>query len=107
MRLVRRAAAVARLLVGGVLVVAAACNRSLPEAACDLLVVNDIACTIVVFVDGRRAFAVAPRSERTLEDVGTGRHVLEATNSRGDLIERRPIELALGEDFVWTITRCA
>ncbi len=107
MHLVRRAAAVARLLVGVALVAGAACDRALPEAACDLLVVNDTACTIVVFVDGRRAFAVAPRSDRTLEDVGTGRHVLEAIDSRGNLIERRPIELAGGEDFVWTITHCA
>jgi len=104
---VRHATAVAHLLVGAVLVAGVACDRSLPEAACDLLVVNDTTCTIVVFVDGRRAFALAPRSDRTLEDVGNGRHVLEATNSRGDLIERQPIELAVGEDFVWTITHCA
>jgi hypothetical protein len=106
MPLMRGAAATAGLILTAIVVVATACGRDAPDTSCDLLVVNDTECTVVVFVDGARAFAVGPHSDRSLEEIGRGRHVLEATNSRGDLIERRLIDLSAGEDFVWTISHC-
>lgn len=72
----------------------------------DLVVLNDSACNIVVFVDGRQAFDLRAGSDRTLDDIGTGRHVLEALDSGGTLVERRSIELAGGEDYYWILSTC-
>ncbi len=45
-------------------------------------------------------------SDRTLDEVGPGRHVLEALDPQGRLVQRRVIELATGEDFYWTLDHC-
>lgn len=84
----------------------AACNSDVFDAESDLVVVNDSACDLVVYVDGREAFDVKAGSDRTLDDIGTGRHVIEALNSRGSLVERRSIELTSGEDYYWIVDDC-
>ena len=87
------------LLLGG-------CSDDLFNADCDLVVINDSACDVHIFVNGREAFTVKSSSDRTLDDIGPGRHVLEALDYRGNLILRRTIELAPGEDFVWILEDC-
>jgi hypothetical protein len=83
-----------------------ACSEDMFDAESDLVVLNDSVCEVVVYVDGREAFVVKPGSDRTLDDIGNGRHVLEALDSRGGVIERRNVELAGGEDFYWILDDC-
>jgi hypothetical protein len=83
-----------------------ACSEDMFDAESDLVVLNDSVCDVVVYVDGREAFAVEPGSDRTLDDIGNGRHVLEALDHQGSLIERRSVELAGGEDFYWILDDC-
>ena len=90
-----------------VLVVAmAACSQELLDAECDLVVLNETSCSLSVYVDGQEAFAVRAGSDRTLDDIGPGRHVLEALDGQGRLVQRRTIEVATGEDFYWTLDHC-
>jgi hypothetical protein len=83
-----------------------ACSEDMFDAESDLVVLNDSVCEVVVYVDGREAFVVKPGSDRTLDDIGNGRHVLEALDHQGSLIERRSVELAGGEDFYWILDDC-
>ncbi|MBW2531150.1 MAG: hypothetical protein JRI55_06690 [Deltaproteobacteria bacterium] len=76
------------------------------DAECDLVVLNDSACDLTVFVDGREAFQVRAGSDRTLDDIGGGRHVLEVLDERGGLVERRSVDLASGEDYYWILDDC-
>ena len=82
------------------------CGGDVFDSECDLVVLNDSACDLTVFVDGREAFDVKAGSDRTLDDVGPGRHVIEAMNARGSLAERRSIELTTGEDYYWIVEDC-
>jgi hypothetical protein len=101
MRLSRLAA----LLLAGV-VVLPACGDDPVDEESDLAVVNDSACDLVIYVDGREALPVAAGSDATLNDIGSGRHVIEALDRRGRLVTRRSVELAPGEDFYWTLDDC-
>ncbi len=83
-----------------------ACTEDMFDAENDLVVLNDSSCDLVVYVDGRQAFDVKAGSDRTLDDIGTGRHVFEALDGRGRLVERRSVELAGGEDYYWTLGGC-
>jgi hypothetical protein len=83
-----------------------ACSEDMFDAESDLVVLNDSLCEVVVYVDGREAFVVKPGSDRTLDDIGNGRHVLEALDGRGSVVERRSVELAGGEDFYWILDDC-
>lgn len=83
-----------------------ACSEDMFDAESDLVVLNDSVCDVVVYVDGREAFSVRPGSDRTLDDIGPGRHVLEALDRQGSVIERRSVELAGGEDFYWILSDC-
>ena len=83
-----------------------ACSEDMFDAESDLVVLNDSVCEVVVYVDGREAFTVKPGSDRTLDDVGNGRHVFEALDARGNVIERRSVDLAPGEDFYWILNDC-
>jgi len=83
-----------------------ACRGEPVDSQCDLVVVNQTACDLRTFVDGREAFAVLSGSNRTLADIGPGRHVLEALDLRGSVAQRRTIELTASEDFYWTLDRC-
>lgn len=82
------------------------CGEDVLDSETDLVVLNDSACDLTVFVDGREAFTVPAGSDMSLDDVGAGRHVLEALDSRGGLVMRRSIELASGEDYYWILHDC-
>jgi hypothetical protein len=82
------------------------CSRQRVDSGCDLVVVNQTACDLRIFVDGREAFIVRSGSNRTLTDIGPGRHVLEALDVRETVAQRRTIELTASKDFYWTLDRC-
>lgn len=94
------------LLVFVVLVVGAGCNQDLLDGDSDLVVLNDSPCTLAIWVDGREVFAIDPGSDRILDDLGPGQHILEAVDPRGTVVKRRVIELAQGEDFFWALDDC-
>jgi hypothetical protein len=83
-----------------------ACNQEPFDTECALVVLNETTCNLQIYVDGREALAVRSGTDRTLADIGPGRHVLEALDANGNLIKRQTIELATGEDFYWTLDRC-
>jgi hypothetical protein len=83
------------------------CGDELFDSQCNLVTLNDSRCTVTVFVDGRQAFTLHPDSDRTLDDIGPGRHVLEAIDASGNTVVRRSVELTAGEDFYWTVDHCA
>jgi hypothetical protein len=87
-------------------VVAGGCRDHLFEHESDIVVVNQSRCTLTVFVDGWEAFTVRNDSTRTVDNVGSGRHVLEAKDDLGRLVERRYIELHSGEDYYWRLEAC-
>jgi hypothetical protein len=82
------------------------CGEDVLDSETDLVVLNDSACDLTVFVDGREAFTVPAGSDMSLDDIGAGRHVLEALDARGGLVMRRSIELASGEDYYWILHDC-
>ncbi|HVN77092.1 MAG TPA: hypothetical protein VMT19_12300 [Thermoanaerobaculaceae bacterium] len=84
----------------------AACDRRAFDSECDLVVLNETQCSVAIYVDGREAMAVRSGTERAFTDIGPGRHVLEALDSAGRLVQRRTVELATGEDFYWTLESC-
>ncbi len=84
----------------------AACGADPLDSENDLVVVNDSGCDLTVYVDGRTAFTVKAGSDSSLDDVGIGRHVLEALDGHGNLVKRRSIELAAGEDYYWLLNDC-
>lgn len=94
------------LLLAAVVVLVPACNEDMFDAECDLVVLNDSVCTLTVYVDGREAFNVRGGSDRTLDDIGTGRHVIEALDEHNGLVERRTIDLSTGEDYYWILDDC-
>lgn len=57
-------------------------------------------------MDGREAFIVRSGSNRTLAEIGPGRHVLEVLEVRGTVARRRTNEPTDSEDFYWTLDRC-
>ncbi len=90
-------------------VVAAAvsgCDQRAFDSECDVVVLNESACALAIYVDGRQVLAVKPGVERSFADIGSGRHVLEALDAQGRLVQRRTVELATGEDFYWTVESC-
>ncbi len=95
-------------LLGLVLAVAvlSGCNEDLFDAESDLVIMNESVCNVTIFVDGREAFVVRGGFDRTLDDIGPGRHVIEALDEHGNLVERRTIDLANSEDYYWFIYDC-
>jgi hypothetical protein len=87
-------------------VAAGGCRDHLFEHESDIVVANHSSCTVTVFVDGWEAFTVRNDSTRTVDNVGSGRHVLEAKDDLGRLVERRYIELHGGEDYYWRLDAC-
>ncbi len=83
-----------------------ACSDDMFDAESDLVVLNESLCDLTVYVDGREAFTVGSSSDRTLDDIGTGRHILEAVDESGALVERRTIDLASGEDYYLILDDC-
>lgn len=82
------------------------CSEDLFDAESDLVIINESVCNLTIFVDGREAFVVRGGSDRTLDDIGPGRHVIEALDEHGNLVERRTIDLANSEDYYWFIYDC-
>ena len=82
------------------------CGDELLDSQCNLVTLNDSRCAVTIFVDGRQAFTLRPESDRTLDDIGPGRHVIEAIDANGNTLARRSIELSTGEDFYWTVDHC-
>jgi hypothetical protein len=89
------------------LVAGGGCRDQLLERESNIVVVNQSACDVTVFVDGWEAFTVARDSNRTVDNVGSGRHVIEAKDQVGRLVERRYLELRSGEDYYWRIEGCS
>jgi hypothetical protein len=84
----------------------ASCSEDMFDGQSDLVVLNESGCAMRVMVDGREAFAVKPGSDRVLDDIGAGRHVLEAVDASDRVLDRRTVELSRGEDFFWTLDHC-
>lgn len=82
------------------------CDERAFDSSCDVVVLNESACSLAIYVDGRQVTAVRPGSERAVPDIGSGRHILEALDAKGRLVQRRAVELATGEDFYWTLDSC-
>jgi hypothetical protein len=95
-----------RLLALFLVLALPACKEDLLDSECNLVVLNESRCNLSIYVDGQEAFAVRAGSDRTLDEVGPGRHVLEALDPQGRLVQRRVVELATGEDFFWTLNHC-
>ncbi len=99
----RLALAVLPLLV----LAAGGCGHHAWDGECDVVVLNTSRCAVTVFVDGWEAVTVEPDRTRTVDNIGSGRHILESKDPAGRLLERRYIELRGGEDFYWHIELCA
>lgn len=87
------------LLLGG-------CHDTLWNGNNDLIVANDSHCDLTIYVDGQRVGVAREDSMRTFEDIGDGRHTLEAKDDQGTVVERRVIDLDRHEDYYWHIERC-
>lgn len=85
---------------------AGGCREHLFGVQSDVVVANQSSCTLTISVDGWEAFTVGRDDTRTVDGVGSGRHVLEAKDEIGRLVERRYVDLRSGEDFYWRIDAC-
>ena len=94
------------LLLLPLLLAVGGCREHLFGVQSDVVVANLSSCRLTVYVDGWEAFTVGLDSSRTVDNVGSGRHVLEAKDGLGRLVERRYIELRSGEDYYWRIEAC-
>ena len=83
-----------------------ACQQHEFRAQSNVVVLNESACTLIISVDGWDATSIDSSQIRTVDNVGSGRHVLEAKDDLGRLIERRYVELSKGEDFHWRLQSC-
>jgi hypothetical protein len=83
-----------------------ACRDDFFDSENEVVVLNDSQCRLIVLIDGRRVFVLEPGSDRSLDDVGPGRHVLEAFANGGQVAQRRTVELSAGEDFYWFLDTC-
>jgi hypothetical protein len=88
------------------LVAASGCRERLFGRSSSVVVLNESRCSLTVFVDGWEALTVRRGSTRMIDNVGSGRHVLEAKDEVGRLVERRYIELRGGEDYYWRVESC-
>jgi hypothetical protein len=89
------------------LLAVAGCRHHAWDGECDVVVLNTSHCDVTVFVDGWEAVTVEPDHSRTVDNIGSGRHVLESKDPTGALLERRYIDLRGGEDFYWHIDSCS
>jgi hypothetical protein len=74
----------------------AACSEDVLDAESDLVVLNESPCDLTIYVDGREAFLVQAGSDMSLDDIGAGRHVVEALDVRGNLVSRRAMSSPRG-----------
>jgi hypothetical protein len=94
------------VLCVALLALAGGCRNNDLDGQCDLFIQNHSRCDIIVFVDGWEAAHLPASTSRTVDDIGDGRHVLEAKDQDGRLIERRSIDIDRGEDYYWRIAGC-
>jgi hypothetical protein len=85
----------------------AGCHDRLLGHESALVVMNEAGCDLTISIDGWEAFTIQSGTTRSVDNVGSGRHVLEAKDHLGRLVERRYIVVAGGEDFSWTLTSCS
>jgi hypothetical protein len=97
----------AAVLVVLPLLAAAGCRDHLFGNETDVVVVNDSQCDLTVSVDGWEAFTIRGGSTQTVDNVGSGRHVLEVKDKMDRLVERRYVELHDGEDYYWRLQSCS
>jgi hypothetical protein len=86
---------------------AGGCRDHLFGHQSNIVVANQSSWALTVFVDGWEAFTVGNDSTWTVDNVGSGHHVLEAKDDLGRLVGRRYIELHSGEDYYWRLETCA
>lgn len=84
----------------------AGCGADVADNQSDLIVVNEGPCDVTVYLDGQELFTVEAGSDRAATDIGYGRHVVEATDSRGELLVRKVVELAPAEDYYFVVNDC-
>jgi hypothetical protein len=89
------------------LLAAAGCRDKLIGKETNVVVLNDSACDLTVFVDGWEAFTVRHGAAQTVDNVGSGRHVLEVKDQMDRLVDRRYVDLQDGEDYYWHLEKCA
>jgi hypothetical protein len=102
-----RVGRLAVLLVVLPLLAAAGCRDRLFGNETNVVVVNDSQCNLTVSVDGWEATTIPHGSTETVDNVGSGRHVLEAKDQMDRLVERRYVELHSGEDYYWRLEGCS
>ncbi len=85
---------------------AAGCHDRLLGQQSDVVVLNQSSCNLTVSIDGWDAVTVPSGSTLVVDNVGSGRHVLEARDRAGRLVQRRYVEVASGESFSWSIASC-
>jgi len=93
-------------LVLAVVVGLAGCHDSFHDSQCDIFIANDSTCDLTIFVDGWEAGLIREGRTRTVNDVGPGRHVIEAVDRNNRVVERRTLDLGRGEDYYWRISSC-
>jgi len=94
------------VLVTAAMVGVPGCSDEMFDAECDLIVVNESLCPVTVYVDGQPAFTVESGSDRILDDIGPGQHIIEAMDPNGAMLERRTVELASSEDYYLIVDDC-
>ena len=89
------------------LLATAGCRDHLFGNETDVVVVNESQCDLTVSVDGWEAFTIHHGATQTIDNVGSGRHVLEAKDDTERLVERRYVDLHDGEDYYWRLEACS
>ena len=82
------------------------CNDHFWDEECDIVVINSSPCRLRILLDGFEALTIKADDTLTVDNVGRGRHTLEALDEDDRLVERRNIDLDHGEDFYWYIVSC-
>lgn len=93
-------------LTAAAVLATAACRHHAWDGRSDLVVLNGSSCEVTVFVDGWEATTIRVGETETVDNIGAGRHVLEAKDASDRLLERRYVDLQGGEDFYWRLTSC-
>lgn len=82
------------------------CGSDILDDKSDLIVVNEGPCDVTVLVDGQEILTVEAGADRVYSHIGYGRHVIEAVNTRGEVLVRKVVDLAPAEDFYFVVNDC-
>ena len=88
------------------LLAAAGCRDKLFGNETNVVVMNESHCDLTVYVDGWEAFKVPPGAAQTVDNVGSGRHVLEVKDQMDRLVDRRYVDLQDGQDYYLRLENC-